>query len=163
MGNWCRESWCRSFFLLPLITLPWLQICIFCLMFVCLFVIRLLNAAFTSRSPFASWLRNHDILYAVYAFLTRWIWCRWAIRSRKCPVSSLPDNGGVHYSHDDESEDQVPAVTHGDEHHVAVIRLIPLHLAGGVQHKRNLGERPADITQQLQQQSLETLEFNPTL
>lgn len=56
----------------------------------------------------------------------------------------LPYNGGVCYSHDDESEEQVPAVTHGDEHHVAVIGLIPLHLIWGVQHKSNLGKGRAE-------------------
>lgn len=48
------------------------------------------------------------------------------------------------YSHDDEREDQVPAVTHGDEHHVAVIGRIPFHLTRRVQHKRNLGKRKAE-------------------
>lgn len=59
-------------------------------------------------------------------------------------ITDLPYDSGVCYSHDGESEGQVPAVTHGDEHCVVVIRLIPLHLTGWVQHKGNLGKRRAE-------------------
>lgn len=34
----------------------------------------------------------------------------------------LPADGAVEHAHDEHGEGEVPGVTHGDEHHVAVIR-----------------------------------------
>lgn len=34
----------------------------------------------------------------------------------------LPADGAIEHAHDEHGEGEVPGVTHGDEHHVAVIR-----------------------------------------
>lgn len=52
-----------------------------------------------------------------------------------------PADSAVDYSHSEQGEGKVPAVAHGDEHHIAVVLQVPLcHPTGWVKHKGNLRE-----------------------
>lgn len=49
-----------------------------------------------------------------------------------------PADSAIKEAHDEYGEGEVPGVTHGDKHHVAVIHHVPLRAMGRVQHKPNL-------------------------
>lgn len=50
----------------------------------------------------------------------------------------LPADDAVQHAHDEHGEGQMPGVTHGDEHHVAVIAEVPLWSMRRVEHETDL-------------------------
>lgn len=55
------------------------------------------------------------------------------------PCFLSPGHDAVHQTGDEQGAGQVPAVAHGDEHHVVGVLQVPLSAAaGGVEHEANL-------------------------
>ena len=55
-------------------------------------------------------------------------------------MRDIPADCAVEHRDSDESTSEVPAVAHGDEHHVVVVFQVPLHLTGRVQNKPDLDQ-----------------------